>query len=111
MRSRAEAFDESSRKRALVEPDPGLETKRQRTAPVTAEPQLIITPLSPGPHSLAEVFTLTQNEGLKGFDVGSAVPAELAAKISITTIARLEDGLLERAISVCTCFIWSLYRV
>ncbi|RYP49961.1 hypothetical protein DL768_004396 [Monosporascus sp. mg162] len=99
MRSRAEILDGASRKRALAEQESASETKRQRTAAVSAQPQLQITPLTPGPHTLAEVFTLTQNEGLKNFNVGAVVPAPLAAKISVATIARLDAGILEQAIS------------
>ncbi len=99
MRSRAEIFDGASRKRALAEQGDS-EAKRQRTAAVSSQPILQITPLTPGPHTLAEVFALTQNEGLRSFNVGTVVPASLAAKISVTTIARLDAGILEQAISV-----------
>lgn len=99
MRSRAEVFDGTSRKRALVE-QAESEAKRQRTATISAQPVLQITPLTPGPHTLAEVFALTQNSGLKNFNVGAVVPPSLAAKISVNTIARLDAGILEQAISV-----------
>ncbi|KAI0388018.1 hypothetical protein F5Y04DRAFT_274872 [Hypomontagnella monticulosa] len=98
MRSRAEIFDEGSRKRALVEHADGLDAKRQRTATAPAPPQLEITPLKPGSHTLAEVFTFTTNDGLKHFNVGNNVPAPFAARISVTTIARIDPKLLDRAI-------------
>ncbi|KAI0160990.1 hypothetical protein GGR52DRAFT_562481 [Hypoxylon sp. FL1284] len=97
MRSRAEIFDEGNRKRALVEQADGMDSKRQRTSPVSS-PQIEISPLSPGPHTLADVFTFTNNEGLKGFNAAALVPAPLAAKISVTTIARVDAQLLDRAI-------------
>lgn len=99
MRSRAEVFEGANRKRALVE-QADSDAKRQRTATVSTQPILQITPLTAGPHTLAEVFTLTQNDGLKSFNVAAAVPASLAAKISVTTISRLDAGILEQAISV-----------
>ncbi|KAI1505276.1 hypothetical protein F5X99DRAFT_368874 [Biscogniauxia marginata] len=99
MRSRAEIFDDSSRKRALMESGAAGEAKRQRTGPTSAQPQIDISPLKPGPHSLAEVFTLTTNEGLKNFNVGDVVPVPLAAKISVRTISQLDPQLLERAIT------------
>ncbi|KAI1491987.1 hypothetical protein F5X96DRAFT_678001 [Biscogniauxia mediterranea] len=98
MRSRAEIFDES-RKRALAEASAAGEAKRQRTGPTSAQPQIDTSPLKPGPHSLAEVFTMTTNDGLKNFHVGDTVPAALAAKISVRTISQLDPQLLERAIT------------
>lgn len=102
-RSRTEIFDDASRKRAL---DPhqynGIEAKRQRLAAAASVPQLQITPLPPGPHSVAEVFTLTTSAGLKNFDV-SVVPAGIAAMISVSTLARVDAHLLHKAVDVsCT---------
>ncbi|CAJ2512864.1 Uu.00g009830.m01.CDS01 [Anthostomella pinea] len=99
MQSRAELFDETSRKRAMPDQGSALEAKRQRVATVPAQPQIEIPPLKPGPRSLAEVFTLTTNEGLKNFNVGDIVPAPIAAKISVRTIAQLDPRLLELAIN------------
>ncbi|KAF3016265.1 hypothetical protein E8E14_012874 [Neopestalotiopsis sp. 37M] len=93
--ARAELLDGASRKRALTETD-GTEAKRQRTSPTL--PDLEITPLSPGFHSLADVFTFTKNEGLRNFDV-ALVPAPVAAKVSINILARIDPSLLERAIN------------
>ncbi|KAI1769457.1 hypothetical protein GGR53DRAFT_472564 [Hypoxylon sp. FL1150] len=111
MRSRAEIFDEGSRKRALAEQANGLAVKRQRTGPVSSHPQVEISPLPPGPHTLAEVFTFTSNEGLKNFNVGDSVPAPLAAKISVTTIARVDPQLLDRAIQGVRDRLAALYAV
>ncbi|KAI1268938.1 mRNA cleavage and polyadenylation specificity factor complex subunit [Xylariaceae sp. FL1019] len=100
MRSRAEIFDES-RKRPMVEPAAVVEAKRQRTAAATtsAQPQIEITPLKPGANTLAEVFTFTTNEGLQKFSVSDTIPAPIAAKISVRTIAQLDEQILERAIN------------
>ncbi|OTB06529.1 hypothetical protein M426DRAFT_318931 [Hypoxylon sp. CI-4A] len=98
MRSRAEIFDEGSRKRALAGQAEGLDAKRQRIGPVSSHPQVEITPLKAGPHTLADVFSFTSNEGLKQFNVVDNVPAPLAAKISITTMSRVDPQLLDRAI-------------
>ncbi|KAK9418133.1 putative Symplekin/Pta1 N-terminal domain-containing protein [Seiridium unicorne] len=94
--ARAEMQEGTSRKRAMTETADGIEAKRQRTAPNL--PDLQITPLPPGPHSLADIFTFTQNEGLRNFDV-ALVPATLAAKVSVNTIARIDPHLLDRAIN------------
>ncbi|KAJ0312043.1 hypothetical protein COL5a_010446 [Colletotrichum fioriniae] len=101
MRTRHEIFDESGRKRALEaqqQQQEGIEAKRQRMAPqIATTPQIQITPLPPGPHSLGDVFTLTGSEGLKAFDVGT-LPTALAAKISITTLLRTDAQLLAKAV-------------
>ncbi|KAK1638418.1 mRNA cleavage and polyadenylation specificity factor complex subunit [Colletotrichum phormii] len=100
MRMRHEIFDESGRKRALEaqQQHEVIEVKRQRMAPqIATTPQIQITPLPPGPHSLGDVFTLTGSEGLKAFDVGT-LPTALAAKISITTLLRTDAQLLLKAV-------------
>ncbi|OLN97126.1 mRNA cleavage and polyadenylation specificity factor complex subunit pta1 [Colletotrichum chlorophyti] len=98
MRMRNEIFDESGRKRAYeAQYRDGVDPKRQRMAPqVASTPQIQVTPLPPGPHSLGDVFTLTGSEGLKAFDVATLPPA-LAAKISITTLLRTDPQLLAKA--------------
>ncbi|KAI1460320.1 hypothetical protein F4805DRAFT_390429 [Annulohypoxylon moriforme] len=98
MRSRAEIFDEGNRKRAMAEQADAQDPKRQRTGNTASNPQIEITPLKPGHHTLADVFTFTNNDGLKRFNVGDNVPAPLAAKISVTTISRIDQQLLDRAI-------------
>ncbi|KAI0111445.1 hypothetical protein F4814DRAFT_422512 [Daldinia grandis] len=110
MRSRAEIFDEGGRKRALAEQANGIEAKRQRTGTAPPHPQLEITPLKPGPHTLAEVFTFTSNDGLKHFDVSNNVPAFIAARISVTTIARIDPQLLDRAIQGVRDRLTTLYE-
>ncbi|KAI1416965.1 hypothetical protein F5Y13DRAFT_153469 [Hypoxylon sp. FL1857] len=110
MRQRTEIFDEGSRKRAPPEQADGLDPKRQRTGTVSSHPQVEIIPLKPGPHSLADVFSFTSNEGLRNFNVGDNVPAALAAKISVTTIARIDPQLLDRAIQGVRDRLTALYE-
>ncbi|RYC60084.1 hypothetical protein CHU98_g6117 [Xylaria longipes] len=98
VRSRAEIFDEGSRKRAMVDQAGAVEVKRQRTATLSTQPQIEITPLKPGANTLAEIFTFTNNDGLKRFSVSDTIPAPLAAKISVRTIAQLDAEILQRAI-------------
>lgn len=100
VRSRAEIFDEGGRKRAMVDQASAVEVKRQRTATLSTQPQIEITPLKPGANTLAEVFTFTNNDGLKRFSVSDTIPAPLAAKISVRTIAQLNAEILQRAIDV-----------
>ncbi|KAI0402044.1 mRNA cleavage and polyadenylation specificity factor complex subunit [Xylaria palmicola] len=98
VRSRAEIFDENGRKRAMVDQAGAVEAKRQRTATLSTQPQIEITPLKTGANTLAEVFTFTNNDALKKFSVSDTIPAPLAAKISVRTIAQLDAGILQRAI-------------
>lgn len=99
MRSRAEIFDEAGRKRALI--DQGMagfgDPKRQKMEAGVS--QFTIPPLGPGPHTLAAIFTLTDNPGLQAFDAAQ-LPANLAAKISIRTLATLDEKVLDLAVSV-----------
>ena len=101
VRSRTEIFDEANRKRTLVEQHaiPYGDAKRQKLAPELAVPQTRIAPLALGQNSLAAIFTITSNHELQTFNA-SQVPAELAARISVSTLARVDRQLLERAISV-----------
>ncbi|KAJ2998090.1 hypothetical protein NUW58_g434 [Xylaria curta] len=99
VRSRAEIFDESGRKRAMVDQVSAVEAKRQRTATLSTQPQIEITPLKPGANTLADVFTFTNNDGLKNFNVSGTIPAPLAARISVRTIAQLDAEILQRAIN------------
>ncbi|KAF4968481.1 hypothetical protein FSARC_4126 [Fusarium sarcochroum] len=94
MRTMAEIFDESGRKRPL-EPAPqdDYDAKRQRLSPA----QIQVPPLGPGTHSLADVFTLIDNSALKNFDIAQ-VPAPLVARIAVTTLARLDPQVLAKAV-------------
>ncbi|KAL1897887.1 hypothetical protein Sste5346_003739 [Sporothrix stenoceras] len=111
MRSRAELLDDAGRKRALADQQAaaygggGGDAKRQRmasgaAAAAAAVPQPLqeIPPLGPGPKSLADIFALTNNPQLRAFNT-SNVPLELAAKISVSTLARVDPQLLSRAIT------------
>lgn len=100
VRARAEMFDETGRKRAMTDQASAVEAKRQRTAALSTQPQIEITPLKPGAATLADVFTFTTNDGLKKFNVSDTIPVPLAAKISMRTIAQVDTEILERAINV-----------
>ncbi|KFY05550.1 hypothetical protein V492_08460 [Pseudogymnoascus sp. VKM F-4246] len=99
IRSRTEIFDEAHRKRGPPElvdgPDPA---KRQKVGGTVAAPitNLVIPPFSPGPHTIAELFTLTQDKGLI-FDVGQ-IPEDLVASIGVALMSQLDEGLLKQAI-------------
>lgn len=94
MRMVAEAFDDSGKKRPLDAPQhDGYDAKRQR---ITST-QIQITPLGPGPHSLADLFSLVGNDGLKTFDL-TLLPPAMVTKLAVTTLAKLDPQLLAKAV-------------
>lgn len=110
VRARAEMFDETGRKRAMTDQASAVEAKRQRTAALSTQPQIEITPLKPGAATLADVFTFTTNDGLKKFNVSDTIPVPLAAKISMRTIAQVDTEILERAINGVRARLAALYE-
>jgi symplekin len=103
LRSRTEIFDESSRKRAHPELLDGLDpAKRQKLGAqviTPSVPRLHIPPLTPGPHSVAELFTVTTDEALKSFDV-SSLGEDLVVKIGISILQRINADTLNQTIEV-----------
>ncbi|KAH6723347.1 hypothetical protein DL95DRAFT_177783 [Leptodontidium sp. 2 PMI_412] len=100
MRSRADIFDESTRKRGLPEPTDGLDAaKRQKLgAPIPkAVPRFHVPPLTPGPHTIAELFTVTTDEALKTFDV-SQLSDDLVLKICVTIMQKIDAETLNQAV-------------
>ena len=97
--SRLEIFDEGSRKRgAPIEPTDGLDdAKRVRLgAELTGRPK--IPPLPHGPTSIAQLYTLTSEEGLTSFDV-KQLPIDLVVRIALPVLQRINQGLLDEAIN------------
>lgn len=99
MRSRAEIFDEANRKRAFVDQTATAygDAKRQKVGGGAS--QFRVPPLGPGPHSLAAIFTLTNNLGLQGFDA-TQLPAPLAAKVGVRVLATVDQQILDFAVNV-----------
>jgi|SRR3569833_628196 len=101
VRSRTEVLDDVSRKRSLAEQQAAAygDAKRPRLGPEASVPQAQIPPLAPGQPTLASIFTLTRNPALAAFRA-SQVPLELAARITVSTLAKVDPQLLVRAASV-----------
>lgn len=107
VRSKTEIFDELSRKRGPPESVDGLDAaKRQKLAQAQAiptppqAPKFHVPPLAPGPHTIAELFTITTDELLKAFDV-AMLSEDLVVKIGITILQRIDADTLNQAIEVC----------
>ncbi|KAG6181882.1 hypothetical protein E4U36_003684 [Claviceps purpurea] len=95
MRTVTEMLDESGRNRQPeAHQHDGHDAKRQKVVE-THVPQ--IPPLGPGPHSLADIFTLVSHPGLKSFDL-SNVPVAMTSKIAVTSLVRVDSQLLAKAV-------------
>ncbi|KAK2606134.1 hypothetical protein QQS21_003417 [Conoideocrella luteorostrata] len=95
MRTVMEVLDDSGRKRPLeAQQHDGFDAKRQKVVE-SYVPR--IPPLGPGPHSLADIFTLVGHTGLKSFDL-SRVPAAMISKITVTALSRIDAQLLSKAV-------------
>jgi len=102
---RVEFLDPTSRKRAApVEPTDGLDqNKRQRLGaeiPSTTPQLPEVPPLPPGPVTIAQLFTLTQDVSRKSFDV-TAIPWDLVQKIIVPLLNAVQPEQLNHAMNVC----------
>jgi symplekin len=103
--SRHDIFDEASRKRGYAA-EPMMEgvdsNKRARMhglTPVSTPPQgqVTVPPLPTGPVSVKDLFTVTQDVAMKGFDV-TGVPHDLAHKVVAAIIYQLDGNKLTQTI-------------
>jgi symplekin len=98
MQARLELFEEGSKKRGPPEPTDGLDsTKRARLGADVKNPPGA-PPLPPGPVSIAQLFTLTQDEALRSFDVTS-IPVDLVVKITLSVFQRADPSQLDTALN------------
>ncbi|KAK1830337.1 mRNA cleavage and polyadenylation specificity factor complex subunit pta1 [Podospora conica] len=111
MRSRAEIFDDSNRKRAYA-PPPANEYDNAKRQKVNGEqPQTApAKPWTPGPQSLAAVFSLTNIMGLQGFDA-TQVPAALTAKINTKCLASMNPQVFDQAVNTIRTRLATLYAL
>lgn len=105
-RSKTEIFDDASRKRAHPEATNGLDSaKRQKlslqnAAPLVTVPKIHIPLLAPGQkHSIAELFTVTNDEALKNFDV-AMLGEDMVVKIGISILQKVNHETLDQTIDV-----------
>ncbi|SLM40695.1 Symplekin/Pta1 [Lasallia pustulata] len=96
--SRLDIFDEGSRKRGLPEPTDGLSDAKRARLGADLPGRTNIPPLPPGPTSIAQLYTLTGDEGLTSFDV-TQLPIDLVVKITLPVLYRIDQGLLDEAIN------------
>lgn len=111
---RIDIFEDTNRKRpAPIEPTDGLDqAKRQRLGAdvqAAAQPPPGIPPLGPGPVSYAQLYTLTQDEGSKNFDVQS-IPIELVVSILVPILNSIDKPRLDSAVNAVRSRYLSLSR-
>ena len=90
-------FDENTRKRGPPEPTDGLDNaKRARLgAEIKSRPQPPVLP--PGPVSVAQLYTLTNDADLTRFDV-TQLPIDLIVKITLPVLYGIQQPHLDAAI-------------
>ena len=71
----------------------------ERKSPMRA-PKFHVPPLTPGTHTIAELFTVTGDEALKAFDVAQ-LSEDLVVKIGITILQRIDADTLNQAVEAC----------
>lgn len=97
--TRAGILDEGPRKRgAPVEPIDGLNHAKRVRLGTELTSRSNPPPLPPGPTSIAQLFTLTSDEGLSSFDV-TQLPIELVVKITLPVLQQINQVSLDEAIS------------
>ncbi|KAI9681165.1 MAG: hypothetical protein M1817_002447 [Caeruleum heppii] len=111
VRSRMDIFEEGSRKRAAPsEPTDGLDpSKRARLgaeAPISTTVPLRIPPLPPGPTSIAQLFTVTDDVAFTSFDV-QQLPLDMVIQITLPLLYRVDQGHFDAAINVSRILSWS----
>lgn len=97
--ARLQLFDEGRGKRPLpTEPTDGLDNAKRIRLGAEIPTRPSPPPLPPGPTSVAQLFTLTADAGLTGFDV-TQLPIELIVKITLPVLHRIEQAHFEEAIN------------
>jgi len=103
LRSKTEIFDEASRKRGPPEPIDGLDAaKRQKLVAQVAPapvPRIHVPPLTPGPHTIAELFTVTNDSTLKNFDV-AILGEDMVVNLCIHVLKKVSPDTLNQTIDV-----------
>lgn len=99
LQARMDVFDEVRGKRPLPsEPTDGLDNAKRIRLGTELPNRSNPPPLPPGPTSVAQLFTLTSDEGLSSFDV-TQLPIDLVVKITLPVLHQINQASLEEAIN------------
>lgn len=97
--ARIDIFDEGSRKRGLPsEPTDGLDNAKRVRLGADLPSRLNPPPLPSGPTSIAQLFTLSDDEGLTSFDV-TQLPIDLVVRITLPVLHQISQSSLDEAMN------------
>ena len=97
--SRIDILDESSKKRgAPSDPTDGLDNAKRARLGAELNVRQTVPPLPSGPISTAQLFTLTNDEGLTSFNV-TVLPIDLVVRIALPVLQRIDQDNLNHAIN------------
>lgn len=95
--SKIETLEESSRKRgASTEPRDLVGNAKRMRLELDTPTQMKIPPMPPGPNTVAQLFSLTEDNNLSSFDV-KQLPSDLVVKITIPLLTRIDPEPLDQA--------------
>lgn len=99
--SSLETLNETPRKRpAPAEPTDVVDpAKRAKLGADDNASAFRAPPLPPGPNSVANLFTLTEDKALSAFDV-TQLPVDLVVPITIAMFSKINQSVLGQAIAV-----------
>ena len=109
MAARLELFDDISRKRGPPEPTDGLDNAKRARLGADVSGRTDVPPLPPGPVSVAQLYTLTNEEALKSFDV-TPIPVELVIQIIVPVLQRINPPQFEGAVNAVRARFLELTR-
>lgn len=110
LQARVDVFDDAKGKRALPsEPSDGLDNAKRIRLGAELPNRFNPPPLPPGPTSVAQLFTLTNDEGLSSFDV-TQLPIDLVVKITLPVLHQINQASLDEAINNVRLRYMSLSR-
>ena len=97
--ARIDIFDEGSRKRGPPsEPTDGLDNAKRVRLGADLPSRLNPPPLPSGPTSIAQLFTLSDDEGLTSFDV-TQLPIDLVVRITLPVLHQISQSSLDEAMN------------
>ena len=96
--ARIDMLDETSRKRGPPEPTDGLDNAKRIRLGAGVQPRPEPPALPPGPITIAQLFTLTNDTDLTRFDV-TQLPIDLVVRITLPVLHGIQQSHLDAAIN------------
>ncbi|KAI5301104.1 hypothetical protein KEM56_001962, partial [Ascosphaera pollenicola] len=97
--AKIELLEEGPRKRAApTEPTDVVDSAKRARLGVETPPAFKIPPMPAGPNSIAQLFTLTEDQELSKFDV-TQLPVDMLVNMTVLLLARVENNAMEHTIN------------